>query len=67
MNAAGAGPRPARGLLPGVRAFKTSPSSASLRSAPSPYKGEGLRAATWGRPYGGNGPGTLVQKRQAQE
>ena len=40
MNAAGAGPRPARGLLPGVLAFKTSPSSASLRSPPSPYEGD---------------------------
>ena len=50
MNAAGAGPRPARGLLPGMRAFKTSPSSASLRSAPSPEEGEGLRAAK-GRSY----------------
>ena len=33
-------------------------SSASLRSAPSP-KGEGLRAATWGRPYGENRTGSV--------
>ncbi len=52
MNAAGAGPRPARGLLPGVRAFKTSPSSASLRSAPSPLRG--------GRLAGGQRP--LLQR-----
>ena len=34
--------------------------------APSPLKGEGLRAATWGRPYGENGPGALVRQTQAQ-
>ena len=32
--------------------FRWPPSSASLRSAPSPLEGEGFRAATWGRPYG---------------
>ena len=32
--------------------FKRAPSSASLRSAPSPLKGEGFWAATRGRPYG---------------
>ena len=34
--------------------------------APSPLKGEGLRAATWGRPSGENGPGALVRQTQAQ-
>ena len=34
--------------------------------APSPLKGEGLRAATWGRPYGENGPGALARQTQAQ-
>ena len=41
---------------PGVPPLRTS--SASLRSAPSP-KGEGLRAATWGRPYGENRTGSV--------
>ena len=27
---------------------------AAISPKPSPLKGEGLRAATWGRPYGGN-------------
>ena len=36
MNAVGAAPRPAHGLLPGVRAFKTSPSSGPL-GPPTPF------------------------------
>ena len=42
------------------------PSSASLRSAPSPLKGEGFRAAARAAPTADNGPGALARKRQAR-
>ena len=63
MNAVGAGPRPARGLLPGVRAFKRSPSSGPLGPLPllslrdiSPYQGESSFPLEEGRLTGGQRP-----------
>ena len=81
MNAAGAGPRPARGLLPGVRAFKTSPSSGPL-APPTPFVPPGHfpliggivlppgRGKAYGRPKAAptaeSGPGALARQSQAQ-
>ena len=81
MNAAGAGPRPARGLLPGVRAFKTSPSSGPS-GHPTPFVPPGHfpliggivlppgRGKACGRPKAAptaeSGPGALARQSQAQ-
>ena len=81
MNAAGAGPRPARGLLPGVRAFKTSPSSGPS-GHPTPFVPPGHfplsggivlppgRGKAYGRPKAAptaeSGPGALARQSQAQ-
>ena len=65
MNTVGAGPRPARGLLPGGRTFKTPPSS-----GPSgrllPLRGEGSRAAQCVAPTAENAPGAMAENTQAQ-
>ena len=82
MNAAGAGPRPARGLLPGVRAFKTSPSSGPS-GHPTPFVPPGHfpliggivlppgRGKACGRPKAAptaeSGLGALVRQTQAQK
>ena len=63
VNAVGAGHWPARR---GASAIPEPPSSASLRSAPSPWKGEGLRATARVAPTAESGPGALVQQSQAQ-
>ena len=81
MNAVGAGPRPARGLLPGVRAFKRSPSSGPL-GPPTPFVPSGHfpliggivlppgRGKAYGRPKAAptaeSGPGALARQSQAQ-
>ena len=81
MNAVGAGPKPAHGLLPGVRAFKTSPSSGPL-APPTPFVPPGHfplsggivlppgRGKACGRPKAAptaeSGPGALARQSQAQ-
>ena len=72
MNAVGSGPRPARGLLPGVRAFKRSPSSGPLGPLPllslrdiSPFKGESSFPLEGGRLAGGQRP--PLRRKAARE
>ena len=64
VNAVGAGHWPARR---GASAIPEPPSSASLRSAPSPWKGEGLRATARVAPTAESGPGALVRQSQARK
>ena len=64
VNAVGAGHWPARR---GASAIPEPPSSASLRSAPSPWKGEGLRAGHGPAPTAESGPGALVRQSQARK
>ena len=64
VNAVGAGHWPARR---GASAIPEPPSSASLRSAPSPWKGEGLRAGHGPAPTAETRPGALVRQSQAQK
>ena len=63
-NAVGAGHWPARR---GASAIPEPLSSASLRSAPSPWKGEGLRATARVAPTAETRPGALVQQSQARK
>ena len=64
VNAVRAGHWPARR---GASAIPEPPSSASLRSAPSPWKGEGLRATARVAPTAESGPGALVRQSQARK
>ena len=54
------------GPLRGLCDSRAHPYPPRMRSALSPYKGEGLRAAARAAPTVGNGPGVLVRQTQAQ-
>ena len=65
MNAVGADDF--GGPLRGLCDSRAHPHSPRMRSAPSPWKGEGLGAAQCAAPTVGNGPGVLVRQTQAQK
>ena len=55
------------GPLRGLCDSRAHPHPPRMRSAPSPWKGEGLWAAQCAAPTVGNGPGVLVRQTQAQK